>query len=63
MKKANIDELDIKHYALLLPLIDDINKGNSEIICKDDKIMTLITSEWKEIDREKKIRLVTDHLK
>ena len=63
VKKANIDELDIKHYALLLPLINDINKGNSEIIRKDDKIMTLITSEWEEIDREKKICLVTDHLK
>ena len=63
LKKANIDDQVIRHYALLLPLLRDINKKGNENISRDSKVMTLITSEWKEIDRKKEIRLVTDHLK
>ena len=52
LKKTNIDDLVIQHYALLLPLLPDINNERNE--STDRKIMTLTNSEWKEMDKGKK---------
>ena len=47
---------DIEHYGVLLPLLVVGRGQNTGIIDGDKGIFSLITSEWKEMDKDRSIK-------
>ena len=56
----SIEDVVIEQYSLFLPFLKEMVIDNNNTVNDDSLIMTLLTSEWRKIDKNKSIRLKTN---